>query len=216
MRRIILMSAFVLLIAGACSDSAEEPAPSADSSTSTTAAPTTTTQPATTTTEAPTTTTEPATTTTAAPTTTIPAMELTSTAFENEDAIPVRFTCDGEDISPALALAGVPADAQSLVLIMEDPDAPNGTWDHWIGYDIPVTAEMPEDVGELGTAGTNSWGLTGYGGPCPPSGTHRYFFTIYALDADLGLDEGATKDQVLGALDGRVLAEGILMGTYSR
>ncbi|MGI9642496.1 MAG: YbhB/YbcL family Raf kinase inhibitor-like protein [Acidimicrobiia bacterium] len=143
-------------------------------------------------------------------------MELTSTAFENEDAIPVRFTCDGDGISPALALAGVPADAQSLALIMEDPDAPNGTWDHWIAYDIPVTDEIAEDVGELGTAGTNSWGLTGYGGPCPPSGTHRYFFTIYALDSDLGLDEGATKDQVLGALNGRILAEGILMGTYSR
>lgn len=215
MRRIILMSACVLLVAGACSDSAETSSTSvADSSAN---APPTTTAPATTTTVAPTTTTEPAPTTTETPPTTeATTMRLTSPAFENEDAIPERFTCDSDDISPALALANVPADAISLVLIVEDPDAPNGTWDHWIAYDIRVVLEIIEDVGDLGTSGANSWGQTGYGGPCPPSGTHRYFFTIYASDTDLGLDSGATKAEVLDSLEGHVLAEATLMGTYGR
>jgi Raf kinase inhibitor-like YbhB/YbcL family protein len=143
-------------------------------------------------------------------------MELTSRAFEHEGTIPQRYTCDGEDVSPPLTLTGIPQAAAGLVLIMDDPDAPGRTWDHWVAYDIPVGAEIPEAVGALGTAGTNSWNRTGYGGPCPPGGTHRYFFRVYALDTSLDLAEGATKDAVTDAMSGHVLAEATLMGRYTR
>ena len=214
MRRIILMSACLLLIAGACTDDAETPSTSASSSATTTA--TTATGESTTTEPAPTTTVPESTTTEAPPTTLPTTMQLASTAFEDEGVIPERFTCDGADISPALTLTDVPTDARTLVLIMEDPDAPGGTWDHWIAYDIAVVADIIEDIGELGTPGTNSWGQPGYGGPCPPSGMHRYIFTMFAVDSNLGLDSGANKVQVLDALEGKVLAEATLMGTYSR
>ena len=144
------------------------------------------------------------------------SMQVTSTAFEHEGAIPERYTCDGADVSPPLALADVPAEARTLVLIMDDPDAPRGTWDHWVAYDIPPDAEIPEAVGSLGTDGTNSWGRTGYGGPCPPSGTHRYFFSVYALDIELGLPSGAAKTEVLDAMAGHVVAQGTLLGNYGR
>ena len=193
MHRVILMCSVLLVIAGACSSGEETSSQTASSSTTTDQ----------------TSTTGPAATPEA-------AMQLTSAAFGQGDAIPVRFTCDGNDISPALTITDIPTDAVSLVLIMEDPDAPGGTWDHWIAYDIPVVTEIAENVGALGTAGTNSWGESGYGGPCPPSGTHRYLFTISAVDSDLGIQIGATKTQVLAALDGRVLAEATLMGAYSR
>ncbi len=143
-------------------------------------------------------------------------MQLTSSAFENEEDIPARFTCDGEDLSPPLALEGIPSDAASLVLVMDDPDAPGGTWDHWVAFDIPVTRAIPEAVGALGTGGENSWGRTDYGGPCPPSGRHRYFFTVYALDTTLDLTEGSDKAAVLEAMEGNVLAQATLMGRYSR
>jgi len=144
-------------------------------------------------------------------------MRLTSSAFAHEGLIPRRYTCDGADVSPPLELEEIPAAAVSLVLIMDDPDAPAGTWDHWIAYDIPATTTViPEGVGSLGTPGRNSWGRTGYGGPCPPSGTHRYFFTVYAPDTDLGLGPGAGKSQLLDALSGHVLAEATLMGRYGR
>ena len=109
-------------------------------------------------------------------------MRISSPAFEHEGDIPARFTCAGEDISPPLLFEDVPPEAVSLVLVMDDPDAPMGTWDHWVAYDIEPLAEVPEGVGSLGTAGTNSWGHIGYGGPCPPSGTHRYQFQLFALD----------------------------------
>lgn len=143
-------------------------------------------------------------------------MELTSPAFEHEAAIPVRYTCDGDNVSPELRISAVPEDAVALALIMDDPDAPVGTWDHWVAYDLARTETIPEDVGDLGTAGLNSWKQTGYGGPCPPSGTHRYFFRVVALDAPLGLAAGADKSEVLAASDGHVLAEAILMGTFAR
>lgn len=143
-------------------------------------------------------------------------MQLTSSAFENEADIPARFTCDGEDLSPPLALEGIPEGAASLVLIMDDPDAPGGTWDHWVAFDIPVATNIPEAVGAVGTGGENSWGRTDYGGPCPPSGRHRYFFTIYALDTTLDLPEASSKRAVLEAMEGSVLAEATLMGRYSR
>ena len=169
MHRVILMCSVLLVIAGACSSGEETSSQTASSSTSTDQ----------------TSTTGPAATPEA-------AMQLTSAAFGQGDAIPVRFTCDGNDISPALTITDIPTDAVSLVLIMEDPDAPGGTWDHWHAYHIPVVTEIAENVGALGTAGTNSWGESGYGGPCPPSGTHRYLFTNSAVDSDIGIQIGAT------------------------
>ncbi len=143
-------------------------------------------------------------------------MELTSPAFAHEAAIPDRYTCEGSDLSPPLQLANIPTDTVSLAVVMDDPDAPAGVWDHWVEFDIQPRESIPEAVGDLGTPGTNSWGRTGYGGPCPPSGTHRYFFTVYALDSELDLPAGATKAQALNALEGHVLAQATLMGLYSR
>jgi Raf kinase inhibitor-like YbhB/YbcL family protein len=142
-------------------------------------------------------------------------MELTSPAFDHETVIPVRYTCDGDNVSPELRIAAIPDDASVLVLIMDDPDAPVGTWDHWIAYDFAPTSAIPEGVGDLGTGGLNSWKETGYGGPCPPSGTHRYFFRVLALSSPLDLDEGADKGEVLAASEGHVLAEAVLMGTFA-
>lgn len=152
----------------------------------------------------------------ASQTTTETGMQLTSSAFEHEGVIPERYTCDGADVSPPLTLSDVPSAAVTFVLVMDDPDAPGGVWDHWIAYDIPTDTAIPEAVGSLGTPGKNSWGRTDYGGPCPPSGTHRYFFSVYALDTNLGLGPGVDKAQVLDALTGHVLAEATLMGRYSR
>jgi Raf kinase inhibitor-like YbhB/YbcL family protein len=148
-------------------------------------------------------------------------MRLTSGAFEHDGTIPVRYTCDGEDLSPPLSVAAIPAGTESLVLVMDDPDAPGGVWDHWVVSDIPP----PSGSGELaiaagaapaGTAGSNSWGRTGYGGPCPPSGTHRYVFRVYALDDRPGLPAGASKSEVLEAATGHVLAQAVLVGRYGR
>lgn len=143
-------------------------------------------------------------------------MELSSPDFESERAIPARFTCDGADESPELNLAGIPEGTVSLALVMDDPDASVGAFDHWVAFNIEPTEVIPANVGDLGTGGTNSWKRLGYGGPCPPSGTHRYFFKILALDTALGLEEGATKDEVLAASDGHVLGDATLMGTYQR
>ncbi len=110
-------------------------------------------------------------------------MRLTTTAFEHDGDIPSRHTCDGADTSPALLIDDLPPGTVSLALVLDDPDAPAGTWDHWLAYDIEPVSAIPEGVASLGTPGTNSWGRTGYGGPCPPSGRHRYVFTLYALDA---------------------------------
>lgn len=143
-------------------------------------------------------------------------MELTSPAFAHEATIPDRYTCEGSDVSPPLQLSNIPTDTVSLVVTMDDPDAPGRVWDHWVEFDIPPRESIPEAVAALGTPGSNSWNRTGYGGPCPPSGTHRYFFTVYALDSELGLPSGATKAEVLEAVEGRVLAQTSLMGMYSR
>ena len=149
--------------------------------------------------------------------------QLTSTAFEHGEPIPTIYSCDGDDLSPALAWSGLPEGAVSLALIMDDPDAPVGTWVHWILYNIPAAglgleegivpeAELPD--GSL--HGKNSWSRLGYGGPCPPDGTHRYFFKLYALDKMLELDSGATKEALLQAMGDHVLAEAELMGTFTR
>ncbi len=150
-------------------------------------------------------------------------MKISSSAFGHEEKIPSRYTCDSQDVSPPLAWEQVPAEAKSLVLICDDPDAPMGTWVHWVFYDIPPSlAGLPEKIAPVerpdigGVQGKNDFGRPGYGGPCPPSGTHRYFFKLYALDTVLNLPPGRTKKQVLQAMEGHVLAEAVLMGTYSR
>lgn len=142
-------------------------------------------------------------------------MELTST-FENEQPIPRVYTCDGDNISPPLTISGAPEGTRTMALVVDDPDAPSGTFDHWVAFDIEPATEIPEGIDRLGTAGVNSAGETGYTGPCPPSGTHRYFFRVYALDTELGLAGGATKQEVLEAAESHILAEGNLMGTYQR
>lgn len=142
-------------------------------------------------------------------------MELTS-VFEDQQPIPRVYACDGDDTSPPLSITGIPEGTRTLALVVEDPDAPSGTFDHWVAFDISPSTGIPEGVGKLGTAGVNSSGSLGYTGPCPPSGTHRYFFRLYALDTELGLSEGATKQEVLEAAEGHVLAQGTLMGTYQR
>lgn len=145
-------------------------------------------------------------------------LALESSAFAPGEAIPVRFTCDGDDLSPPLAWAEPPPGTESLALIFDDPDAPAGTWVHWVLFSIPATARsLPEGAAGTGLQGTNSWGRDGYGGPCPPSGsTHTYVFRLYALDATLDLAPGASKEALLDAVQGHVLAEGQLTGTYAR
>lgn len=148
---------------------------------------------------------------------------LTSHAFIEGAMIPQRFTCDGENISPPLFWTGVPSGTRSLVLICDDPDAPAGTWDHWVVYNIPpaVTGLQEAVPGKTvldngAVQGSNSWGRIGYGGPCPPGGTHRYFFKLFALDTLLDLKSGATTSQLLEAMQGHILAQGQLMGRYQR
>lgn len=146
-------------------------------------------------------------------------MTLESSAFFNNQQIPSRYTCDGEDISPPLTIAEPPPGTESLVLVVDDPDAPGDTWTHWIAWDIdPMVSEVQEDsTPEGATVGTTSFGNTEYGGPCPPSGTHRYFFKLYALDTILGLSSDSKKDEVISAIEGHILAEAEpLIGLYSR
>ena len=145
---------------------------------------------------------------------------LMSSAFLQDDPIPATYSCDGENISPRLTWTHPPDGTVSFALIFDDPDAPVGTWVHWVLFNIPAEARLlPEDVGPdptLGVHGSNSWNSIGYGGPCPPSGEHRYFFKLYALDRILDLEVGANKEQVLQAMEGHILAQSELMGTYSR
>lgn len=148
---------------------------------------------------------------------------LTSNAFEHGKTIPAKYSCRGEDVSPALAWGEPPAGTQSFALIMDDPDAPVGTWVHWVLFNIPASARgLPEAfpanaaLPDGSLSGQNSWGNTGYGGPCPPSGTHRYFFKLYALDETLAIDAGANKGELEKAMVGHILAQGELMGTFSK
>lgn len=129
--------------------------------------------------------------------------------------IPVKYTCDGADINPPLRIEGIPEGTHSLVLIVDDPDAPGGTWDHWIVWNIPLVETIEEDS-VPGTEGLNDFKTQSYGGPCPPSGTHRYFFKVYALDTTLDLPTTSTKTDVEQAMIGHILANGELIGLYSR
>jgi len=144
-------------------------------------------------------------------------MIIRSPAFNHEETIPGKYTCTGQDMSPPLAFDGLPAGTVSLALIMDDPDAPNSTWDHWIVFNMPPSQTRIGEGGvPEGVQGTNSWGRTGYGGPCPPSGEHRYLFKLFALDTTLDLSEGAVKSDVLAAMDGHVLESTTLMGRYQK
>jgi Raf kinase inhibitor-like YbhB/YbcL family protein len=149
---------------------------------------------------------------------------ITSTAFSEGQPIPAKYSCEGSDASPPLKWTNAPANTKSFALIADDPDAPMGIWVHWVLYDLPPnTTGLPEDVAKTqftsGNAkqGLNTWPRLGYGGPCPPPGKpHRYFFKIYALNTMLDLKPGATKKDLLKAMEGHVLAQGQLMGTYQR
>ena len=152
-------------------------------------------------------------------------LQITSPAFQHGGMIPTKYTCDGKDISPPLKLGAVPEGTKSIALIMDDPDAPGRTWVHWVLFNLPPeTKELPEampaksklDKGAI--HGQSSWGRrkTGYGGPCPPSGAHRYFFKVYALDKIIERNFRTTKVQLLKAIKDHILAKGELMGTYRR
>ena len=144
-------------------------------------------------------------------------MALTSPAFNEGGPIPSKFTCDGEDISPELDWFGTPEGTVSLALIMDDPDAPMGTWVHWVLYNLPMDLSgLREGMTGVGLDGTNSWNRTGYGGPCPPSGTHRYYFKLYALDTNLDLAPRPNKEALLAAMEDHILGQAELMGTYGR
>jgi Raf kinase inhibitor-like YbhB/YbcL family protein len=146
------------------------------------------------------------------------AVIVASAAFAEGERIPERYTCDGADVSPPVSWSGAPARTQTFALVMEDPDAPRGTWVHWVVFDLPSTeTEIREGSLPSGAReGSNSWGRLGYGGPCPPSGTHRYFLRLYAVDAVLRLEAGATAAELAQALEGHVLAEAAVMGRYRR
>ena len=151
------------------------------------------------------------------------AMDLMSPAFSDGEMIPKKYTCDGADVSPPLEWSLVPSGTKSVALICDDPDAPMGPWVHWVYYDIPPeTKRLPESIAPEkhtangGKQGINDFRKIGYGGPCPPGGTHRYFFKLYALDALLNLSPGATKKELLKAMEGHILGEAELMGKYKR
>lgn len=151
------------------------------------------------------------------------SIQLTSDAFTHEGSIPTQYACTGDDISPALMWNEPPAGTQSFALIMDDPDAPVGTWVHWVLFNIPASARglseavpSEETLSDGSIHGENSGGNLGYSGPCPPSGTHRYFFKLYALDEMLGLSPGADTGELLKAMEGHILAQGELMGTFSK
>ena len=151
-------------------------------------------------------------------------INMKSTAFQDGQPIPLKHTCDGEDVSPPLSWDNAPAGTESFALICDDPDAPSGTWVHWVLYDVSSTSTalqeaIPanEEVLNGARQGKNDFKRIGYGGPCPPPGrAHRYYFKLYALDTHLKLRAGATKSEVEGAMKGHIVGEGRIMGTYKR
>lgn len=153
----------------------------------------------------------------------ISSFQLTSDAFANNESIPEVYSCDGKNISPALTWNEPPTGTQSFALIMDDPDAPGGTWVHWVLFNIPASARsLPEAFSPVAilpdgsTSGISSFGRMGYGGPCPPSGTHHYFFKLYALDEKLSISVGADKGELEKAMTGHILAQSELVGTYGK
>jgi len=145
-------------------------------------------------------------------------LKITSDAFKNNSNIPAKYTCKGEDVSPSLIFEGVPANTKSLALIVDDPDAPMGDWVHWVMFNInPKSTKINEDSLPNGAIlGRNDFGKLDWGGPCPPSGTHRYFFKLYALDTVLSLNPGVTKQQLLSAMNGHIIEKTELMGLFKK
>lgn len=150
-------------------------------------------------------------------------MDVTSKAFQNGGSIPSKYTCDAENISPPLAWHGAPGTTKSYALIVHDPDAPRGDWVHWVIYHLPANqSELSENIPAQETLpsgamqGRNDFRNIGYGGPCPPSGTHHYHFRLYALDSMLPLHAGATRQELEKAMHGHIVAETLLIGTYQR
>lgn len=145
-------------------------------------------------------------------------LEISSQAFSHMGMIPKVYTCDGEDVNPPLSFEGVPEGTKSFALIMDDPDAPVGLWIHWVLWNIPAEASgIQENAVPAGALqGKNSWGRDEYGGPCPPSGTHRYFFKLFALDSTLQLAAGSTKEQLEKAISGHILGKAEIIGLYRR
>ena len=144
-------------------------------------------------------------------------MKITSSAFQQGANIPSKFSCDGPNTSPPLQISDVPGEAKSVVLIVDDPDAPSGLFTHWAVWNIsPQTSTIAEGSTPKGVHGTNDFGKSGYGGPCPPSGAHRYYFKIFALDRELDLPVGAKRSQLDAAMKGHVIAHGELMGRYAK
>lgn len=152
------------------------------------------------------------------------SLVLTSSAFKPDERIPTKYTCDGDDVSPPLSWQGTPPEAQSLVLIFDDPDAPNGMFSHWVLYNLPADmTSLPEayptsdEPSSGGTQGRNDFGSMGYGGPCPPQGSeHRYYFRLYALNRQLDIPAGATRAQILDRIQPHIIDRTELSGTYSR
>ena len=142
-------------------------------------------------------------------------MEIKSPSFKNKEMIPKKFTCQGEDINPALKIEDIPKAAKSLVLVVDDPDAPGGVWIHWVVFNIPITSEIEENS-IPGIQAMNNFNKSDYGGPCPPSGTHRYFFKVYALDTKLDLQGGVTLKEVEEAMKNHILDKNQLIGLYKK
>jgi Raf kinase inhibitor-like YbhB/YbcL family protein len=144
-------------------------------------------------------------------------MQIESPAFELNQTIPRRHTCEGENVSPPLKFTELPSGTKSLVLIVDDPDAPSGTFDHWIAWNIPGNVQELKEGAKVAEEGTNGFGETGYKGPCPPKGKpHRYFFTLYALDSELDLPSGSSKMAVKNAMNGHILGNAHTVGLYQR
>ena len=143
-------------------------------------------------------------------------LRITSAAFQHNGLIPSKYACDGANINPELNIEDIPEGTQSLALIIDDPDAPLGTWNHWIVWNIPPTKNKIDENSVPGTQGTNSARKQSYGGPCPPFGTHRYFFKAYALDTKLTLNPNSKKKDLEKAMQGHTLAQGELIGLYKR
>jgi|SRR5436189_1452391 len=142
-------------------------------------------------------------------------LSVRSTVFSHNGHIPPEYTCEGRNINPPLEINNIPEETKTLALIVEDPDASHGVYNHWVVWNI-LPNEAIAEGSNPGISGTNSFGKTGYGGPCPPSGSHRYFFKVFALDTDLDLLAGSAKEALLDAMKGHVLAEGVLMGKYQK
>jgi Raf kinase inhibitor-like YbhB/YbcL family protein len=142
-------------------------------------------------------------------------LRVRSFAFSHGGHIPPKYTCEGENVNPPLEVSDLPENTKSLAVIVEDPDAPRGVYDHWVAWNIPPNEAIGENS-RPGISGRNSFGNTGYGGPCPPSGSHRYFFKVYALDSNLDLQPGSDKKMLAEAMKNHVLASGELMGHYQK